>query len=46
VWALTVTSAIVARRSDTGGEVSVRPDRNYVEPLNSGEVFWVGREDQ
>ena len=26
------------------GEVSVRPDRNYVEPLNSGEVFRVGCE--
>jgi hypothetical protein len=28
------------------GEVSVRPDRNYVEPLNSGEVFRVSCEDR
>jgi hypothetical protein len=46
VRVVTVTTAIVARGATPVGEVSVRPNRNYFEPLDSGEVFRVGCEDR
>lgn len=41
---VSVMTAIAAPGAAPVGEVSVRPDRNYFEPLNSAEILRVGCE--